>query len=522
VGANVTIRRVDVRRDTYVDSVGLLNVSRDMRQVADVVWANAVMGTTSNLDLLRETGFDARELEGLRANDLVLAVAAESHKAADQALQTAAEAFRGGEPAPEDRDTGAASPRSLDDAVAALSDANLALVSVPGAYAALETHKALTAGLHVLLFSDNVPLADEVELKRRAAQQGLLVMGPGAGTAMLGSTGLGFANAVRRGPVRVVAAAGTGAQEVMTLLHRWGSGVSDVIGVGGRDLSRAVRATMTRLAITAQRGGSADRSDEALLLVSKPPDPDVAEAVLSALGGRRAVCAFIGLDRPLHPPRGVRVTSTLEGAVCETLALLGGEAPDPGAGLRRRAAAGAQTLAEKRRVVRGVFSGGTLCYEAMVVLSRRLGAVHSNTPLHSDWGLPAPGGAHVCLDLGEEEYTRHRPHPMIDPLARADELERAGADPTTAVVLLDVVLGYGAHPDPAGQLTKVLDPISRRDEGPVVVAYVLGTDEDPQSAPEQRARLEEAGCVIAPTGARAALLAAAIATRRPELAEESP
>jgi FdrA protein len=483
-----------------------------MRTVPDVVWASAVMGTPANAELLQQAGF---EVEGLRVNDLVLAVEAESDGAAQTALDMAQQAIRASEPAPDASPAATRVPRDVTEAAAELGDANLALVSVPGPYAALEAHKALAAGLHVLLFSDNVPLSDEVVLKRRAAEHGLLVMGPGAGTAMFGGVGLGFANVVRRGPVRVIAAAGTGAQEVMALLHRWGSGVSEVIGVGGRDLSREVQATVTRMAIEAD-------GDHVFLVVSKPPDPDVAASVLQALDGRRAVCAFIGVDGFAHIPEGVRVASTLDQAVIDTLDLLGHDLPDPGAGLRAVADRAVSTLGPDRRAVRGLFSGGTLCYEAMVVMSRRLGPIHSNTPLQEDMALPAPDGAHICLDLGEEEYTRGRPHPMIDPLARADELQRACADPTTAVVLVDVVLGHGSHPDPAGALAEMLDRAGSREDGPVVVAHVVGTELDPQSAPEQQARLEQAGCLVAPTGARAALLAAAIATRRPEIAEEVP
>ncbi|HEX6327574.1 MAG TPA: hypothetical protein VFZ72_13465 [Jiangellaceae bacterium] len=508
----MTSRRVEFRRDTYVDSVGLLNVSREMRTVPEVVWASALMGTPANADLLVDAGFD---VEGLRVNDLVLAVEAETDAAVQAALDVAEQAIRGSEPAPDASTPATHQPGDVTEAAEELGDANLAVVSVPGPYAALEAHKALTAGLHVLLFSDNVPIADEVALKRRAAKQGLLVMGPGAGTAMLGGTGLGFANVVRHGPVRVIAAAGTGAQEVMTLLHRWGSGVSEVIGVGGRDLSREVQATVTRMAIEAA-------GDQIILVVSKPPDPDVAESVLHALDGRRAVCAFIGLDSLPHVPEGVRMAATLDQAVINTLELLGRDVPDPGENLAAVAGSAAAALGPDRRSVRGLFSGGTLCYEAMVVMSKRLGPVHSNTPLREELGLPAPDGAHVCLDLGEEEYTRGRPHPMIDPLARADELQRVCADPTTAVVLVDVVLGHGSHPDPAGALVEMLERVGKREGGPQIVAHVVGTELDPQSAPEQQARLEEAGCLVAPTGARAALLAAAIASRRPERAEEIP
>jgi FdrA protein len=172
--------------------------------------------------------------------------------------------------------------------------------------------------------------------------------------------------------------------------------------------------------------------------------------------------------------------------------------------------------------VRGLFSGGTLCYESMVVLSARLGPVHSNTPLREGWGLPAPSGAHACLDMGEEEYTRGRPHPMIDPEARTEEIVRQGTDPATAVVLIDVVLGYGSHPDPASMLAPACSKVTASLDGPAFVAYVLGTGADPQGLGDQRRRLEEAGCIMAPTAARAALASAAIASRRPDLVRERP
>lgn len=514
------VHRVEVRRGAYVDSVRLMTASRSMRELDGVEWAGALMGTSANVASLTDEGFDASELAGVEANDLVVAVRAAGEDEARGALEQAATALAGdGSPAGDGGGdaAGGGQPVTLGEALERLPGANVALVSVPGPYAALEAHKALSAGLHVLLFSDNVALDDEVELKRRAAERGLLVMGPGAGTAALAGVGLGFANAVSPGRVGVVAAAGTGAQEVMSLLDRWGAGVTEVIGVGGRDLSAAVDGRMLRAAVGALRDD--DRTD-LVLVVSKPPAPDVAASVLRDLAGLQAVVALLGLEDPPQAPPGVRTVSSLEGAVLETLAALGLDTPDPAAGLAAVAESAAARLPEGRCAVRGLYSGGTLCYEALVTVSRRLGPVHSNTPLRPEWGLPAPDGAHICLDLGEEEYTRGRPHPMIDPAARADLIAREGDDPATAALVLDVVLGYGAHPDPASVLAPPCAEVTRRPDAPAVVVYVLGTDTDPQDRAAQCAAFEEAGCVLVPTAARAALLAAAVAARRPEIAEE--
>jgi FdrA protein len=516
----VSVHRVVVLNDRYVDSVVQMASSRAMMDIDGVEWAAAAMGTPANLDTLSGRGFDTGAFEAT-ANDCFLAVDAASDDVVDEALRVGEQALAGGgrQAGGGDGAAGAAPerPRSLDEAVARLGDgANLAIVSVPGDYAAVEAHKALSAGMHVLLFSDNVPLDQEVELKERAEEAGLLVMGPGAGTAMLARTGLGFANVVSSsGPgVGIVAAAGTGAQEVMALLDRGGARVTAVIGVGGRDLSEAVGGRMARSALRALR---ADPVTEALLLVSKPPSEAVARAVLAEAAGKPAVASLIGLAEAVPTPDGVSLASTLEGGASALLAALGLDPLDLDGGLRTAVDEAAAALPAERTLVRGLFSGGTLCYEALVILSDILGPVYSNTPIQGDWGLPAPDGAHVCLDLGEEEYTKGRPHPMIDPEARIEHLREEGARSDVAAVLLDVVLGYGAHDDPAGRLAPVCAEIRAGGRGPAVVAYVLGTASDPQGLDAQRATLAEAGCIVPPTAGRAALAAAALATRRPEL-----
>jgi FdrA protein len=525
----VTQRAVRTYPDTYVDSTLLMTATRRMTGAPGVEWAAAVMGTPANLDDLRAGGFD---LPPARANDLVLAVRAGTSAEADEALESGhaeladahadADAGRSGQAVTPSVDR----PRTLEDALPALPDGggNLAIVSVPGPYAALEAHKALSAGLHVLLFSDNVALDDEIELKERGVRFGRLVMGPGAGTAMLGGVGLGFANAVRRGRIGVVAAAGTGAQEVMCLTHRWGEGVSEAIGVGGRDLSAPVGAAMSRLALSTL---GADPATELILLVSKPPSAGVASRLLAdtpvGAPAKPLVACLVGLDEPIPAPPGVALTGTLEEAVIAALKALGVAAPDPAEGLESSVAASLEGLDAGRSAVLGLFSGGTLAYESMVVMRPHLGPIHSNTPLDKAWTLDAAGpGAHVCLDLGEEEFTRGRPHPMIDPGDRAARVSEAAGDGSIAVILIDVVLGFGGHPDPASVLGPACRDATRQPGGPRVVAYVLGTEEDPQVRSRQCRALEDAGCMLAPTAARAALMAAALATRRPSLAGLPP
>ncbi|MGH9125298.1 MAG: protein FdrA [Acidimicrobiales bacterium] len=538
---------VKLFKDTYLDSVLQLSGTRAMSQAEDVTWAAAAMATPANLDVLREKGF-RDEVPEAHANDLFLAVLAGSAKAAGAALEAGEAALfshrpsgtatrgtatrgtgtrgtgtRGTGASGTDGSDGIALARSLADSLARLEGAaNVAIVSVPGPYAALEAHKALTAGLHVLLFSDNVSLQEEVELKDRARALGRLVMGPGAGTAMLAGTGLGFANVVRPGRVGVVAAAGTGAQEAMSLLDQWGAGVSHVIGLGGRDLSRQVAG---RMAISAIEALQADAGTDAILLVSKPPAPEVAQAVLSVPGAKALVAALIGLapaDAPADAPAAAVTAATLEEGVTAVMASLGLIAPDPTEGLLAPVDAACDRLGGDRSLIRGLFSGGTLCYEALSLLYGLVGPVYSNTPIDKRWGLPAPDSAHTCLDLGEEEYTKGRPHPMIDHEARIELMRQAGHEPEVAVVLIDVVLGYGSHPDPAGLLAPVAREIRAGGAGPEVVAYVLGTEADPQGLAAQRAKMRDSGCIVPATAARAALTAAALATRQPQLVLSTP
>jgi FdrA protein len=513
----VSTKAVRLFPGAYRDSLLLLSATRAMEDGTGVSWASAAMATPASVEDLTGRGFPPGDLAGADANALMLAVCAADGQAADDAMQRGraalfAEQARPGEQAGPDGH-GRPGPRTIGEAAARLPQANVAVISVPGPYAAMAAHSALTAGLHVLLFSDNVPLTAEVELKRRASRLGRLVMGPGAGTAVLGGIGLGFANAVGAGPVGVVAAAGTGAQEVMTLLDWWGIGVSQVIGVGGRDLSADVGGLMARDAI---RVLDADPATEVILLVSKPPDAAVARTVIGASTATPVVAACLGMSAPDGLLAGAPLAATLEQGAASVAGLLGRPVPDLAAGLDGVAERTAGRMDAARTAVRGFFTGGTLCYEAQVVLGGWLGPVYSNIPLRPELGLPAPPGAHVCLDLGEEEYTKGRPHPMIDPASRKEIMQAEAFGGDIAAVLLDVVIGYGAHRDPAGEIAGTCADIVA--SGAAVVAYVLGARDDQQGFERQRQTLQDAGAIVTASAAQAARVAAAIAARQPSLA----
>src|SRR6478735_679116 len=340
-------------RDTYVDSVMQLGGMRAMRAIDGVEWASAAMATPANVATLQAEGVADGQLTGAGSNDFFLVARAADDDTCGRALAAGEAAVLTPGPG---ADSGVRSdaPRTLRDAIRAQPGTNVAVISVPGEYATLAAYQALSADLHVLLFSDNVDLDKEIALKEYAASRGLLVMGPGAGTAMLGGVGLGFANAVPPGRVGIVAAAGTGAQEAMALLARWGVGVSQVIGLGGRDLSAQVGGRMARSAMAALR---ADPGTDFILFISKPPSPEVAAAALSTAGETPVVAGLIGLPADFPAPPGVVLADTLESSVLATLRLLGVAAPDTTSTLGPSVDQVRRRLAPGRSLICGLFSG---------------------------------------------------------------------------------------------------------------------------------------------------------------------
>jgi FdrA protein len=500
-----------VWRSFYQDSVVLMRLAGLLRERPGVREVAALMGTPANQGLLAQASLATPETQGAGPEDLLLVVDVEEAAAGEAALE-AARAFL-----THRRDAAAESaavqPRTLDAALAQLPGANLAVISVPGAHARFESMRALQRGLHVFLFSDNVPLADELALKREALRRGLLMMGPDCGTAYLNGVGLGFYNRVPRGRVGCVAASGTGLQAVASHLAALGEGLSQAIGVGGRDLSAEVGGLMSLAALDAL---ARDRNTEAVVLISKPPHPSVLQRLEEALGrlGKPAVVCCLGAPARSAPntTAQARWVDTLEDAAQATAARLQGRdwrprAFDDAAAMRLRLAA-ARTGRGARLV--GLYSGGTLAHEARLLLEPHLGPVAFNPD------PDAQAGGHRLVDLGDDAYTVGRAHPMIDPSVRAENLSRALAEPDVGVVLLDVVLGLGAHEDPSASVLGALE--RHRGPRPVVVASVLGTRDDPQGLQRQIDRLRAAGVEVWPSNAQAVRFAALVVAPQAESA----
>jgi FdrA protein len=491
-----------------------MQVSRQAEELPGVEAAAAVAATPVNLELLARQGF-AVDPAGLGPSDLVLCVRAADDAAADQAMEQVdtllAGAGRvgagGGSGAGPDGGP-AAAPRSLRAATRRDPDLNLAVLSVPGRHLHYEIAEALQAGLHVFCFSDGLDPATEAACKKVAAERGLLLMGPDCGTAILDGVGLGFANAVRRGPVGVVGASGTGIQEVTCLLDAAGIGISHAIGVGGRDLSPEVGGIMTLRALELL---AADPATERLVVISKPPDPQVARRVADAAAttGKPVILAFPGMTDPPPLPPGVGFAGSLEAAAAWATGI-------PGVGSTTEPHLPADPPAVTSGAIRGLFSGGTLCYEAMAVVAGVVGRVASNIALRPEWRLADPNRSegHTFVDFGDDAMTEGRAHPMIDPGLRNERFRREAADPETGVVLLDVVLGYGAHPDPAGELAPLVErALADRAGGLSVVVSLCGAAGDPQGLDGQAATLREAGALVTRSSAQAARLALAAAGR---------
>ena len=488
-----------IRRNLYKDSVTLMRLTQAVLERPGMRRATLLMGTPANREILVASGLDAAALAEAGPSDVMIALEGDSAEVLDAAHAEIADLL---DNAGAQAGTGASQARPAHS-LALLRERNpgarLAQISVPGPYAAAEALKALRLGLDVFLFSDNVPVAQERALKELAREKGLLVMGPDCGTAILGGVPIGFANVVRAGPISLVGASGTGLQEITCRIHALGGGVRHAIGTGGRDLSDEVGGITMCQAIDLLAEDDATR---VIVLASKPPGPATTRKVLAraAAANKPCVVLFLGADLT-DVPSGIVTVATLADAASTAVALLGDRRREPAAPVdEARVREEASRLAPGQRYVRALYSGGTFCTEAQIL-----------------WRAAGLQPEHTALDLGDDEFTVGRPHPMIDPTLRIERIAQEARDPATAAIVLDVVLGYGAHDDPAGALAPAIvqakSACAREGRHLAVIAFVCGTDDDPQSLTRQRGQLEAAGAMVLPDSASAARFAAALANR---------
>lgn len=507
-----------IRHGEYYDSVKLMIATRELSEFEGIKEAVIVMGTDLNKEVLKRTGLLTPESEAAAPEDLIIAISGESQDAIDKALAAVDVLLNKHDSGNDENEY---RPKSFDSAIKTMPDLNFCIISVPGKYAKREAMKALKNGMHVLLFSDNVTKEEELELKNYARDNGLLLMGPDCGTAMINNVPLGFANKIRKGNIGLVGAAGTGMQEVMTLIHKLGGGISQAIGTGGRDLSIEIGGITMLQGIEAL---NEDDDTKVIVVISKPPAEEISDKVLSYIKEnvkKPVVINFIGGDKKKVEAIGKVGATTLEEAAVEAVKLAGGNFSsdfriETDEELRALAKREAKLIKPEQKYLRGLYSGGTLCYESMLVLRDYIGDVYSNTPLNKTMKLEDATKTYgnCCIDYGDDQFTVGRAHPMIDTTFREKEFMKEIEKDDVAVIIMDIVIGYGTHKDPAGVFAKRIkeakEMLAQKGKHVPIICYICGTDEDPQNWTMQKTKLEEAGAIVVNTNAKASKLAGMI------------
>jgi FdrA protein len=487
------VTKTEIRHGVYFDSVILMELQASLRHLPGVSNVGVMMGLDTNKELLKQNDLLTKEAESAAQDDLIISIEGKDAEDVQKAFSEVDNLLS-------KRGTNIQQeylPKTIEAAARMLPEAEWVLISVPGLYAAGVALEALRLNKNVFLYSDNVSLENEISLKQEAADRRLLLMGPDCGTAIINNVGFGFANKLRQGSIGVVAASGTGLQQFTSRIHQLGSGMTHAIGTGGRDLSEEVGGITARQALQLLQS---DPDTKVIVLISKPPDPEVASVLLreAISGNKPTVVNFIGLPSPAVDDKGsiLHFTSSLDETAKQAVKLATlPEASKP-------AKKSQPKFAESQCYLRGIFSGGTLAYESLFILRNYLPVIYSNIPLKKEFKLPdaLKSQEHTIVDLGEDEFTVGRPHPMIDNSLRIERLKQEAADPEVAIILMDVVLGYGAHLDPAAELAPAISEArtSAKKEGREleIVVIIVGTDEDPQDLSSQVKRLKAAGARV--------------------------
>ena len=485
-----------IKKGSFQDSVSLMIISRKLSERPEVDQVSVMMGTPANKSMLDSTGFWHDDFADATPNDICVAVRTEnqqpgsvdlSREQLEKELSAIANASGSSHQL--------IKARRFESACQKLPEANLLLVSVAGEYAASVAKEGLLANKNVMMFSDNVPLEQEVELKTMARDRGLIVMGPDCGTAMIAGSPLAFANVLPEGGIGVIGASGTGIQEITSQIALYQQGISHAIGLGGRDLSADVGGIS---ALSALEILAADDSTQVIAFVSKQPSPQVRTRIIAAMQkvGKPVVALFLGSKPEQRREGNVWLANSLSDAAQLSVLLM--------------------RVAQQRLIqpevagkgIYGLYAGGTLAAEAAMLLSAGLGVPVSQS---HDQGVMLEAGDHRIVDLGDDSYTLGRPHPMIDPTTRSIEIEKLATMPAVGVLLLDVVLGYGACADPATAVVEAIEYVrARRTEPLAVIATLTGTDADPQGRGGQIDILRSAGVAVVETLEEAVLLAVSL------------
>jgi len=507
-----------LKRGEYFDSVSLMLVAKKISELDIVLDSAAVMGTPENISLLKSSGLLTEELQNASDMDLMIAYKCNTQNESELITQKINELLKRSDKT--DNASGSLNPSSIESAIKALPGANLAMISVAGKYAGDEAMKALTNGLNVMLFSDNVSIEKEIELKKFAKEKGLFVMGPDCGTAIINGVPLAFANVVNRGNIGIVAASGTGLQEVSCLISNSGCGISQASGTGGRDVKKDIGGIMFLEGIKAL---AEDKNTNVILLVSKPPADEVIMKIVELVQNikKPVVGVFLNASVGLLKNSSITLAKTLEeGAMFAVAHSQKENIKDVISDLNKRenelkaiAEKESARLNPEQKYLRALFSGGTFCDETQMFFQKMPEDVFSNTPVGDVKKIKDAWKSekHIIIDLGDDEYTVGKPHPMIDYSTRNKRILAEANDVETAVILLDIVLGYGSNMDPLSEIIPILKEVKKitvhHKRYLPVICSVTGTEKDPQNRTTVAAALTTEGVLVLESNAAASKLA---------------
>jgi FdrA protein len=521
---------VQVRQNFYRDSLQLLKISDKIKRQLGIHEAAVIMGTRTNKQILSKLGFPQDKIKQAKESDSIIAIKAQDKKSLDSVLTRLDDLLEGTDRIMSGTEN-TGQTLDLNSALISMHDANLALISVPGEYVKDLSLRLIDAGIHQQIFSDHVPISDELVIKKHASDNGILILGPGSGTSIINGKGVGFSNIIRNGPVGIVAAAGTGLQEVSTLLDRSEIGVKHGLGVGGNDPKDEIGGIMIIESIKALEACNDIRIID---IVSKPPSSQVKEKITEYIlsnGKKNYVLTFIGTAKMTNyhvKARKVLEVNTLTSSVLAVAKQSGvdnfrktiEEIYIPSMTLSKRLEKEWLELHKSQKYLRALLTGGTFTYEAQVILNGiPLRDIYSNVPIVGSRVLPNTSKSYMnsVIDLGEEEFTEGRAHPMIDPTIRKLRLLDESMDSKVAVIMLDFVLGYGSNSDPVGaiinEIRNAKTNAERQGRYLSIVAYVCGTKRDPQNYESSMQLLKRSGVIVMPTNAFATIASATIASR---------
>jgi succinyl-CoA synthetase alpha subunit len=497
-----------IRKKQYYDSVFLMGISKRISEAEGVQQNAVLMGSDNNKKLLSNIGIQDTQIDTAHPNDLIVAVIADTSQIVSDVLDKLDEYLEGGV-----QRSSASNLHSFEDGLAQKSDANLVVISVPGEYAAREARKAMESGLNVFLFSDNVSIEDELDLKKFAVRKNLLLMGPDCGSSLIDGVGIGFANVVRKGSIGVISASGSGLQEFTCQVHNAGFGISHAIGTGGHDLSDKIGGLTTLTALDALE---ADPQTKVISLLSKPPGAKT----IAKLSERLKICkkpvvgCFLGMKNEIEGGATFEGARLIDDAVRLSIAQIDDKPFSSQIQFTQQElewmSREKASRSSQQKYIRGLFAGGTFCYQSQQIFRDAGVPVYSNGPLDLKYKLVDPDHSieHSIVDMGEDHYTIGKPHPMIDGTMRIQRILAEGRDPQVAVLLLDFILGYNASMDPVGEhLEAIIEAkqlAQKRGGALTVVASICGTDDDPQDLSLQTRMLEESGVIVFLSNAKAA------------------